>query len=236
MLWLLQFVIVIGCKAKTGKNKVTVNLKLVINMIALIKGEIFEINDDNLIVLAGGIGYRVYTPVKSYNSLPNIGDEIVLYTHYHLREDAALLYGFISKKELALFKLLIGVNGVGTKSALIMMNTLSYDNLLQSMQMGSTADLIKVPGIGKKIAERIILELKDKIVKSGFVRSLPENKSVSDIDFGFNDKSTAVTALVQLGYNASQATKFVESALADFSEKATIEQLITAALKVAAQR
>ena len=207
-------------------------------MIALIKGEIFEMSEDNFIILTGGVGYRVYTPVKNYETLPNIGDEITLYTHYHLREDAALLYGFVSKKELALFELLIGVNGVGTKSALIMMNTLTYDTLLQSMQTGSTTNLTKVPGIGKKTAERILLELKDKIGKLEPAQVFVEDEAIksSVSNFDFNDKSTAVTALVQLGYNASQATKFVDVAASGLPENATIEQLITAALRVAAER
>ena len=206
-------------------------------MIALIKGEVFEIGEDNIIILAGGVGYRVYTPLNIYDQLPKIGDEIILYTHYHLREDAALLYGFENKKELALFELLININGVGTKTALIMMNTLSYDMLLQSMQTGSINNLTKVPGIGKKTAERILLEMKDKIGKlePSEILKEPADIAESNKNFDFNDKSTAVTALVQLGYSAALATKYVDMAAASLTENSTIEQLITAALQTAAK-
>ena len=206
-------------------------------MIALIKGEVFEIEEDNIIILAGGVGYRVYTPLKIYNTLPKIGEEIILYTHYHLREDAALLYGFESKKELALFELLININGVGAKTALIMMNTLSYDRLLQSMRTGSIADLTKVPKIGKKTAERILLEMKDKIgnLEPVAAAAAEEITAENNSAFDFNDKSTAVTALVQLGYSAALATKYVDTAAAALAEDAAIEQLITAALQAAAK-
>ena len=207
-------------------------------MIALIKGEVFEIGEDNFIILAGGVGYRVYTPINCYVALPEIGEEILLYTHYHLREDDASLYGFASKKELALFELLINVNGVGTKTALVMLNTMTYDQLLQSMQTGSINNLTKVPGIGKKTAERILLEMKDKIGKLEPAQVFAEENPAKEVaqEYNFNDKSTAVTALVQLGYNNLQATKFVDEAAAVLAEDATIEQLITAALKIAATR
>ncbi|MGI5824926.1 MAG: Holliday junction branch migration protein RuvA [Bacillota bacterium] len=206
-------------------------------MIALIKGEVFEIADDNLIILASGVGYRVYTPISSYEALPQIGEDITLYTHYHVREDAALLFGFETKKQLALFELLINVNGVGTKTALIMLNTLSYDQLLQSMKTGSVNNLVKVPGIGKKTAERILLEMKDKIGKLEPAQVFKEENSVPDPgkSSDFNDKSTAVTALVQLGYSAALATNFVDRAAEALPQNTTIEQLITAALRIAAK-
>lgn len=207
-------------------------------MIALIKGEIFAIEEDSFVILAGGVGYRVYTPLASYDTLPAVGDEIILHTHYHLRENDVSLFGFADKKELALFELLINVNGVGAKTALVMLNTLSYDQLLQSMQTGSITNLVKIPGIGKKTAERILLEMKDKLDKLAPAQVFQEEAAApaeSGKNFNFNDKSTAVTALVQLGYNAAQATKFVDKAAESLSDTATIEQLITAALQAAAE-
>lgn len=208
-------------------------------MIALIKGEIFDIEEDSFVILAGGVGYRVYTPLAAYETLPAVGDEIILHTHYHLRENDVSLFGFADKKELALFELLINVNGVGAKTALVMLNTLSYDQLLQSMQTGSISNLVKIPGIGKKTAERILLEMKDKLDKlvpaQVFQDDAAESAGAAGKNFDFNDKSTAVTALVQLGYNAAQATKYVDKAAESLEDTATIEQLITAALQVAAE-
>lgn len=207
-------------------------------MIALIKGEVFEINEDNLIIFAGGLGYKVYTPLSSYDVLPKIGEELTLFTHYHVREDAALLYGFQTKKELALFELLINVNGVGTKTALIMLNTLTYDQLLQSMQTGSVNNLIKIPGIGKKTAERILLEMKDKIGRLEPAEIFSDNEKTTQlaaVNIQSPDKNTAVNALIQLGYSSALAVKFVEKALEDLNDNFTIEQLITGALRVAAK-
>lgn len=208
-------------------------------MIALIKGEIFDIEEDSFVILAGGVGYRVYTPLAAYETLPAVGDEIILHTHYHLRENDVSLFGFADKKELALFELLINVNGVGAKTALVMLNTLSYDQLLQSMQTGSISNLVKIPGIGKKTAERILLEMKDKLDKlvpaQVFQDDAAESAGAAGKNSDFNDKSTAVTALVQLGYNAAQATKYVDKAAESLEDTATIEQLITAALQVAAE-
>lgn len=208
-------------------------------MIALIKGEIFDIEEDSFVILAGGVGYRVYTPLAAYETLPAVGDEIILHTHYHLRENDVSLFGFADKKELALFELLINVNGVGAKTALVMLNTLSYDQLLQSMQTGSISNLVKIPGIGKKTAERILLEMKDKLDKlvpaQVFQDDAAESAGAAGKNFDFNDKSMAVTALVQLGYNAAQATKYVDKAAESLEDTATIEQLITAALQVAAE-
>lgn len=208
-------------------------------MIALIKGEIFDIEEDSFVILAGGVGYRVYTPLAAYETLPAVGDEIILHIHYHLRENDVSLFGFADKKELALFELLINVNGVGAKTALVMLNTLSYDQLLQSMQTGSITNLVKIPGIGKKTAERILLEMKDKLDKLApaqvFQDEAAEPVGTTGKSFDFNDKSTAVTALVQLGYNAAQATKYVDKAAESLSDTATIEQLITSALQAAAE-
>lgn len=206
-------------------------------MIAIIKGEIFDIEEDSFVILAGGVGYRVYTPLGAYETLPKIGDEIILHTHYYMRENDVSLFGFANKKELALFKLLINVNGVGAKTALVMLNTLSYDQLLQSMQTGSISNLVKIPGIGKKTAERILLEMKDKLSKLEpaqiFQKETASAEQNANSDFNFNDKSTAVTALVQLGYNASQAAQFVDKAAERLSDDAGIEQLLTAALQAA---
>lgn len=206
-------------------------------MIALIRGEIFDVDTDSFIILTGGIGYRVYTPLNRYAVLPQPGDEVTLYTHYYLREDSALLFGFESQKELTLFELLININGVGRKTALLMLNAFSYDQLLQSMRTGSVNQLTKIPGIGKKTAERILLEMKDKLdaLEPPQEKTAVEEPSEGETVTGFHDKNLAVTALAQLGYSVVLAEKYVDRAVAEFSEPVTIEQLITAALQVAAK-
>ncbi len=206
-------------------------------MIALIKGEILDVDVDSFIILAGGIGYRVYTPLNRYATLPQPGSEVTLYTHYYSREDSVLLFGFKNKKELALFELLINVNGVGRKTALLMLNTFSYDQLLQSMRTGSVSQLIKIPGIGKKTAERILLEMKDKLgaLEPPQEESVPAKISAKESSAGFHDKNLAVAALVQLGYSAVLAEKYVDEAATKFSGSVSIEQLITAALQEAAK-
>lgn len=208
-------------------------------MIAIIKGELVEIEADSVILMTGGIGYQIYAPVSARQGQLAIGQEIMLYTHLYLREDVCMLFGFFSKKELALFQLLLAVNGIGAKTALAMLNTLSYAELIQGIQFGNALLLTKIPGIGKKTAERILLELKDKIIKLKPEPTAVSQSASANTAGGWQQpldsiQSTAIAALTQLGYSGTQATKFVTAALALPESPQTLEATITAALKIAA--
>jgi len=132
-------------------------------MISSLHGKLESLGSDWAIVNVNGIGFQVYTPTSTLSTLGTAGDDVKLYTHLHLREDNVTLYGFGSTEELWLFETLIGVSGLGPRLALAMLSAMSVDQLTMAIATGSTELLTTVPGIGKKVADRLILELKDKI-------------------------------------------------------------------------
>ncbi len=169
-------------------------------MIAGLHGTLETIGSDWAIINVGGIGFQVHMPTSTLSLLGKIGGEVHLHTHLHLREDNVTIYGFASADELRLFQTLLGVSGLGPKLALAMLSALSIDKLTMAIATSST-DLLKVvPGIGKKTADRIILELKDKIaagwVTTPGVRLAEENAEV-------------LAALTALGYSVSEASRAV---------------------------
>jgi Holliday junction DNA helicase RuvA len=206
-------------------------------MIAVIKGEVFRVNDDNFIIMTGGVGYRVYAPVANFKPIPMVGEQILLYTYHQVREDAMLLFGFADETELSLFELLLSVNGVGAKTALLILNNLSFEQICQSIMTGNSQALSKIPGIGKKTVDRIILELGDKINRAGWVipQADIEKEKEAEIPQAQNLINTAITALNQLGYNAATASSLVKKAAAKLESDCTVEELISAALRAANQ-
>ncbi|MFQ5997360.1 MAG: Holliday junction branch migration protein RuvA, partial [Dehalococcoidales bacterium] len=132
-------------------------------MISSLHGRVESIGSDWAIINVGGIGFQVYMPTSTLSTLGAIGKEVQLYTHLHLREDNATLYGFASSEELTLFQTLIGVTGLGPKMALGMLSGMSVEQLVTAIATGGADLLTVIPGIGKKVANRIVLELKEKI-------------------------------------------------------------------------
>ncbi|GAI54608.1 unnamed protein product, partial [marine sediment metagenome] len=152
------------------------------------------------IVNVGGIGFQVYMPTSTLSLLGKIGEEVKLYTHLHLREDNATLYGFASDEELGLFQTLIGVSGLGPKLALAMLSAMTVERLTMAIVTGSADLLTIIPGIGKKMANRLILELKEKI-SAGWV-AIPAAELAEE-------NADVLTALTSLGYSASEASRAV---------------------------
>ena len=171
-------------------------------MIAYLKGEIVEILEDRVILEAGNIGYNLFMPMAGVDGVLRTGDETKIYTYLNVREDAMQLYGFLTKDDLNVFKLLLGVNGIGPKAALGVLSGLSADELRFAVLADDVKTISKAPGIGKKTA-KLILELKDKMslqeafdLKSEHVQESAGSLSdVSDI------KKEAVEALTALGYS-----------------------------------
>ena len=131
-------------------------------MYAYIKGELAEINTDHIVIEAGGIGYQVFISLQTFDYLPSVGENLKIYTYLYLREDAMILYGFLTKDDLELFKLLISVSGIGPKGGLAILSTLEADDLRFAILSGDAKAISKAPGVGGKTAQRVILELKDK--------------------------------------------------------------------------
>jgi len=169
-------------------------------MIAGLHGTLESLGSDWAIINVGGIGFQVYMPTSTLSSLGKIGDEVHLYTHLHLREDNATLYGFATDDELRFFQTLLGVSGLGPKLALAMLSAMSIDKLTMAIATGSVDLLTVIPGIGKKVADRLILELKDKIA-AGWVTTPAAQLAEANTD--------VLAALTSLGYSVAEATRAV---------------------------
>ena len=169
-------------------------------MISSLYGKLESIGADWAIINVAGIGFQVYMPTSVLSTLGKTGDEVRLYTHLHLREDSATLYGFSSAEELWLFQTLIGVSGLGPRLALAMLSAMSAEQLTMAIATGSTTLLTTIPGIGKKVAERIVLELKEKI-GTGWIAAPATQLAEENTD--------VLAALTSLGYSAQEAAKAV---------------------------
>ena len=177
-------------------------------MYAYIKGEIVDITDDNLVLECNNIGYNIRIPLSVAQRLPGIGADVKIYTYTSVREDAFNLFGFLSKDDLEIYKKLIAVNGIGPKGALSILSAMNADDLRLAILSGDAAAIAKAQGIGKKSAERIILELRDKV--SMMSKSDLDSEDLTtgtSVDTG--TKNEALEALVSLGYTPSDALRAV---------------------------
>ena len=175
-------------------------------MIGRIQGILVEKNFPQVIVSCNGVGYEIDVPMSTFYPLPRMGDEVTLLTHLVVREDAHLLYGFITAGERAAFRQLLKISGVGPKVALSVLSGLSVDDLAAAVSSEDAARLMKVPGIGKKTAERLVLELRDK---------LPKAVTAVRGESGAGASSDVVNALLALGYNEREAAAAVKQVPAD---------------------
>lgn len=207
-------------------------------MYAYLKGTLEEVTEDNIVLEVGGIGYNVKVSTTTADLLPGLGNEIKIYTYTLVREDALSLYGFLTRDDLDIFKKLITVNGIGPKGGLAILSVMSADALRFAIMAGDAKSIAKAPGVGAKTAERVILDLRDKISLEDTLRIL-----VSEADTR-NSKTSAATeqpaldnvmkkeaieALVALGYSASDATAAVKKV--EINEKTTVESILKLALK-----
>ncbi|MGI6094264.1 MAG: Holliday junction branch migration protein RuvA [Lachnospiraceae bacterium] len=199
-------------------------------MIAYIKGEVADIEENKIILENQQIGYNIFMPM-SYADL-HIGEEVKIYTYLHVKEDAMQLYGFLTKDDLQIFQLLLGVNGIGPKGALGILSGLTADELRFAVLAEDAATIAKAPGIGKKTAQKLILELKDKLnLESAFEQKLENQKNspLSEDDSSRNNKKEAVQALVALGYSSADALRAVKQV--EDAEHMEIEEILKQALK-----
>lgn len=197
-------------------------------MIAFLNGEISAIYEDKVIIEVSGIGYNVLMPSSCIKMLKGIGNIAKIYTYLSVREDAMQLYGFNTSDELELFKLLITVNGIGPKASLQILSSMSQDEIKMAIVAGDSKTLSKVPGIGPKTAQRIIIDLKDKIDLINTV----ESRLSSDITYSgalSDEKSEALEALVALGYSKKDALNAVSSV--DAPQGTKVEEILKLALK-----
>lgn len=198
-------------------------------MIGFVNGEIEDLYEDQILIDCGFMGYNIYV-CKNVIENYSIGDELKLYTYLSVREDAMNLFGFLSKDELKIFKLLITVNGIGPKGALAVLTTMSPNDLRFAIFKDDAKMISKVPGIGAKTAQKVILELKDKL-DIGF--DVDNNNSQSIYDYNNSEKDDivdeAIQALVALGYTQKEVAKIVKGC--DLSMCSTTEDVIKVVLK-----
>jgi Holliday junction DNA helicase RuvA len=189
-------------------------------MIASLRGTLESFGSDRAVINVGGIGFQVYMPTSTLSTLGTAGEEVKLHTHLYLREDSATLYGFGSPEELGLFQTLIGVSGLGPRLALAMLSAMNVEQLSMAIATGSADLLTVVPGVGKKMASRIILELKEKI-GAAFI-TVPTAQLAQE-------NSEVLAALISLGYSVNEASRAV--ATLPTSSDLTLEGKIKLALQ-----
>jgi Holliday junction DNA helicase RuvA len=182
-------------------------------MYAYIKGEIVDISEDNLVLECNNIGYNIRIPFSVAQRLPGIGATVKIYTYTSVREDAFNLFGFLAKDDLEIYKLLIAVNGIGPKGALNILSAMSADDLRFAIISGDSKAISKAPGIGNKSAERIILELKDKVKMFSADDAIDNTAVVGTFDSSDTNnqaRNEAIEALTALGYSPTEALKAVK--------------------------
>lgn len=198
-------------------------------MYAYIKGELAEINTDHIVIEAGGIGYQVFISLQTFDYLPSVGENLKIYTYLYLREDAMILYGFLTKDDLELFKLLISVSGIGPKGGLAILSTLEADDLRFAILSGDAKAISKAPGVGGKTAQRVILELKDKLSLEDAFEAKTEHVQKNAAAAGGSVKNDAVMALTALGYSSTESLKAVSAV--EITEDMDVEEVLKATLK-----
>ena len=200
-------------------------------MYSYIKGELSEIVAENHIVVEnGGIGYNIYIPGQVLSLLPGVGEKVKIYTYLCVREDAFILYGFLTRDDLNVFKLLIGVSGIGPKGALAILSVMSTDDLRFAVLSDDAKAIAKAPGVGNKTAQRLIIELKDKLsLEDAFEQKLSHTQEAVSGNGLKGIRNEAVEALVSLVYSSTEALKVLRDI--EITEDSSVEDILKLALK-----
>ena len=201
-------------------------------MIAFLKGEIADLTEGSVVLDVNGVGYEVLVPGQLISMLEGIGQTLKLYTYMQVREDAVVLFGFLTRDDLQMFRMLIGVNGVGPKAGLSIMSAMGADDLRFAILADDAKKIARSPGIGAKTAQKIILELKDKLdLEDAFEKKLASNQITPEAmaAAGSDVVQDAVQALVALGYGSTEALKVVRSVKP--TEDMSVEDVLKEALK-----
>jgi Holliday junction DNA helicase RuvA len=204
-----------------------------ITVIGRLRGTLLEKLAPEVLIECGGIGYEVTMPMTSIYALPEQNEQAIIYTHFVVREDAQLLYGFANKVERKLFRLVIKVNGVGPKLGLAILSSMSADQFVSCVAHDDLTSIVKIPGVGKKTAERLLIEMRDRLKDWQVTNTTAVNDSMPldfqhEKTFVSNAKGDATNALISLGYSQQQADKAIR---AIFKAELSSEDLIRDALK-----
>ena len=199
-------------------------------MIGRLRGIIIEKQPPKVLIEVGGVGYEVFMPMTCFYELPDNGKEVIVLTHFAVREDAQVLYGFNHEQERELFRELIKVNGVGPKLALAILSGMSAAQFINAVEQGEIKTLVKLPGVGTKTAERLIVEMKDRVKRFGEeLSNVNPAIDIADIKKSSNQiESEAVSALIALGYKPQEASRIISKVI---RPEMDCEMLIREALK-----
>jgi len=197
-------------------------------MIGQLRGSLTDKRPNQVLVDVGGVGYLVHVPLSTYAALGELHTEVTLLIHMHVREDALALYGFLSSREKHLFEMLLSASGVGPSLALKILSGMSVEELIPAIRTGDLARLTRMPGVGRKTAERMVVELKDRLEAVSIEQERPAAASPAGTE------ADVVSALVNLGYEGRAAEKAVEEAKRD-AGTANFEKLLRAALQALSQ-
>ncbi len=199
-------------------------------MISYLRGTLAAFEEDKIIIDVGGVGYGVYVSGQTMDRLPSVGNEVKIHTYLNVKEDAMQLYGFLSRDDLGMFRLLIGVNGIGPKGGLGVLSALSPDDLRFAVLAGDVKAICAAPGIGKKTAEKLILELRDKMkLEDALDHIASEPEGVIQPGTHGRVQSEAIQALVALGYGNTEALRAVK--MVEEVESMEVEDVLKQALK-----
>jgi len=201
-------------------------------MIGFLRGKLMAKHPPQLVLDVGGVGYELDAPMSTFYGLPAIGTEITLRTHLVVREDAHILFGFGSERERQMFRELLKVSNVGPKLALAILSGMSVDNFLRCVEAGDADSMVKIPGVGRKTAERLIVEMRDRVKGFG-VASLVAANGTHDPGVGAGPQAEAFSALVALGYKPAEVTRLLKGVSA---EAQSTEDIIRQALKAASSK
>ncbi len=197
-------------------------------MISFVKGPVAEMTEDSVVIECGNVGYEIFIPLSVFEKLPGVGREVKLYTYFQVREDAMCLYGFLSRQDLKMFKQLISVNGIGPKGALGILSSMDPDDLKRAVISGDAKTISKAPGVGAKTAQRIILDLKDKIDMADVIpASFKEAGNLIPKEDGVTGE--AIDALTALGYSPAEAGRAVRQV--EVTDTMSVEDVLKASLK-----
>lgn len=198
-------------------------------MISYVRGEIAAFEDDKVIIDVNGIGYGIYMPQTAMGRLPMVGSEVKIHTYFSVKEDAMQLYGFLTRDELSVFKLIIGVNGIGPKGGLGILSKLTPNDLRFAVMSKDIKAISAAPGIGKKTAEKLILELKDKLNLEDALEQPEQITSGVSVQEAQGVQMDAVQALVALGYGNTEALRAVKKV--EIDDSTSVEDVLKKALK-----
>lgn len=199
-------------------------------MISYIRGELVSLESDKVIVDVGGVGYGIFMSTQAMSLLPPVGNEVKLHTYLNVKEDLMQLFGFLTKDDLQVFRLLIGVSGIGPKGGQSILSVFSPDDLRFAVMANDVKAISSAPGIGRKTAEKLIVELKDKLsIEDALEHAMSDEAEVSGHGSASGVQSEAVQALVALGYGSTEALKAVKQVVIE--EDMEVEDVLKQALK-----